>query len=100
MFGEIKKFLDGLELMAILKVFHRTGASLFSRTGNPCRQVLKDYARADLVSSFVTEVYHLDYRHVIRAIPITLIDGKCVQVVIPGSNFLYLFVQPNNFERH
>ncbi len=93
-YGVIQKFILSPPL-ALIKPFKQTSSSLLSRAGNPCRETLQCYANADLLSTFIVEVYHE-----LCAIPLSSLCNKCVIISFPDSIRSFVINIPNNYEHH
>jgi hypothetical protein len=97
-FGEIQKFVHLPEPMAIVREFDAFPQSILKLAGHPCRQVLGDYARVDLLSGYIYALNSNPSKTV--AIPVKKLQGKAVLITPAPSVCVYAIKQPNNFEHH
>jgi len=95
-FGEIQKFFRPSRPL-VLKQLCVTESSLLKRFGLPGQDVLQQYAKVDLLSSFIHKV---SQPSTTIAIPIKQLKGLCVFIHLPHKSFDYVVLQPNSFERH
>ena len=70
-------------------------SSLLKHFGISGRRVLQQFADADLLGSFVFEVFPSD---TIVAVPVDQLQGVCVYVTMGDHPFNYVILQPNHFE--
>lgn len=96
-YGVIHKFCFSPPV-ALITPFRKTSSSLLKRAGNPCRQILKNYAEVDLVGVFAIEVHNEVLP--LCAIPISSLLSKCVKVSCKDSIYSYIINIPNNYEHH
>ena len=96
-YGTIQKFLFS-PATVLLKPFKKTSTSLISSIGKPCRPRLQSYADADMLSTFIVQVFTDPLP--LLAVPIHLLCSKCVKISFPDSNYCYIVNIPNNFEHH
>lgn len=96
-YGAVQKFILS-PAMILLKPFKKTSTTLLSSIGNPCRARLREYADADLLSTFVIQVF--DEPLSLCAIPISKLCSKCIKISFPDSNHSFIVHIPNNFEHH
>ncbi len=96
-YGTIQKYILAPPIV-LLKPFKKTSTSLLFSTGNPCRARLQRYADADLLSTFIVQVF--DETLPLCAIPMSTLCCKCVKISFPDSNHSFIVHIPNNFEHH
>lgn len=96
-YGVIEKFCFSPPF-ALIRPFQRTSSSLLKVSGNPCREKLRGYAQADLLSLFFIEVRKKPLP--LCAISISNLLSKCVKVNPKHLKQSYIIPIPNNFERH
>jgi hypothetical protein len=94
-FGTIQKFIDGSDPVAIVKEFELYPRSLLQQAGQPCRQALKDYLQADLLSNYIHALKPNPEQ--IFAINLKQLHGKAVLITPPVSPCVYGILQPNKF---
>lgn len=97
-FGVIQKFIDLPEPIAIVCEFDEFSKSILKLAGHPCRQILHDYARVDLLSDYIHALNPNPSRTV--AVPVKNLQGKAVLIAPSLSDCAYAIKQPNNFEHH
>ena len=98
-FGVIQKFClceCAPVNVVLIKPFDMTNKSILSTSGNPGREILSEYAKVDLLSSFVSQVKRQLLPLV--AVPISDILSKCIKV--SGKDYDYIVKIPNNYEHH
>ena len=98
-FGQIELFVLTPDPVAIVKVFQSTEATLLQQAGQPCRQVLEEYKRINILSSFVHEIKPPEHSH-LEVIPIKDIQGKAVYVQLDNSLYDYVLKQPNTHDHN
>ena len=82
----------------LLKPFKKTSTSLISSIGKPCRPCFQSYADADMLSTFIVQVFSDPLP--LLAVSIHLLCSRCVKISFPDSNYCYIVNIPNNFEQH
>ena len=88
-FGQIELFVLTPDPVAIVKVFQSTEATLLQQAGQPCRQVLEEYKRINILSSFVHEIKPPEEHSHLEVIPIRH-QGKAVYVQLDNSLYDYV----------
>ena len=98
-FGQIELFMLTPDPVAIVKVFQSTEATLLQQAGQPC-QVLEEYKRINILSSFVHEIKATKRTQLPRGDSDKRHQGKAVYVLL--DNFLYDYVlkQPNTHDHN
>ena len=86
--------------VAIVKVFQSTEATLLQQAGQPCRQVLEEYKRINILSSFVHEIKPPEERSHLEVIPIKDIQEKAVYEQLDNSLYDYVLKQPNTHDHN
>jgi hypothetical protein len=94
-FGEIQRFCRTTKTFAIIKSMAASPSSLLKRCGISGRHVLQQFADADLLGSFVFEVFPPD---TVVAVPIEQLQGVCVYMQMQNRPINYVTLQPNHFE--
>ena len=84
-FGQIELFALTPEPVAIVKVFQYTEATLLQQADQPCCQVLEEYKRINILSSFVHAIKPPEEHSHLEVIPIKDIQGKAVYVQLDNS---------------
>ena len=98
--GVILKFClcPSTPALALVQPFQVSPTSLLQSIGNPCRDVLQDYADMDLLSAFFTPVSKQLLP--VCAVPVSQIHCKCIRVCCSDLSVDYVIKIPNNYEHH
>jgi len=75
-------------------------STLLTRAGNPCCEVLNEYKRINYLNIIFQEVYATPESMELKAIQVSTITGKAIQIHLYNSNYDYVLKQPNNYEHH
>ena len=89
-FEQIELYALTPEPVAIVKVFQSTAATLLQQAGQTCRQVLEEYKRINILSSFVHEIKPPEEHSHQEVIPLTDIQAKAVYVQLDNSLYDYV----------
>ena len=101
-FGEIQKFAECpiLGTIVFIKQFSQSQSSILKATGNPCRQILEQYAQISLISQFIIEIFPLTSDS-ISCILMSDIISNCVLIEPALNSSKYYIVKlPNNYEHY
>ena len=86
--------------MALVREMEQSHSTLVTRAGNPFREILDEYKRINYLSMIFQEVHAVPVHTNLKAIPVSSITGKAVQICLYNSNYNYVLKQPNNYEHH
>ena len=83
-----------------MKVFQSTAATLLQQAGQSYRQVLEEYKRINILSSFIHEIKPPEEHSHQEVIPLTDIQAKAVYVQLDNSLYDYVLkLKPGAYER-
>ena len=99
-FGQIQCFCLNPQPIALVLEMKESPSTLLTRAGNPCREVLNEYKRINYLNIIFQEVYATPESMELKAIPVSTITGKAIQIHLYNSNYDYVLKQPNNYEHH
>lgn len=86
--------------MALVREMEQSHSTLLTWAGNPFREILDEYKRINYLNMIFQEVRAVPVHTNLKAIPVSSITGKAVQICLYNSNYNYVLKQPNNYEHH
>lgn len=85
-FGQIQCFCLNPQPIALVLEMKESPSTLLTRAGNPCREVLNEYKRINYLNIIFQEVYATPESMELKAIQVSTITGKAIQIHLYNSN--------------